>query len=92
MDNRDYIRLKEMLPVQKDMLDERKNDLRKATKLIKNGHKKFLSNENVINIKYSEFKTREEKLTTFIKSSIIELEDSISKIEKFVEVYERVHK
>tara|TARA_B100000780_G_scaffold263700_1_gene217785 strand:- start:1457 stop:1735 length:279 start_codon:yes stop_codon:yes gene_type:complete len=92
VDSRDYIKLKEMLPVQKDMLDGRKKDLREATELITNGHKKFLSNEKVVNIKYAEFKNREKKLTLFIKSAIIELEESISNIEKSIEVYEREYK
>ena len=88
MHKKDYEKLKQILPLQKDMLKDKKNDLKAAKKLIDSGYKKFLSRDGVIHIKFAEFKTREKKLKLFIESEIKKMEESIDKIEYHIRKYE----
>ena len=87
-----YKKYIKILPDHKRWLEQRQNELKDVLDIKKDGDKKFLSNDDVVNIKYGVFKNKSEKLITFIQSKIDELEYCINDMEDYIKEYEETYK
>ena len=87
-----YKKYTKILPDHKRWLQQRQSELKDVLDIKDDGYKKFLSNDDVVNIKFGVFKEKSKKLITFIQSKIDELEYCINDMEDYIEEYEKTYK
>lgn len=87
-----YKKYIKILPDHKRWLQQRQTELKDVLDMKDDGYKKFLSNDNIVNIKFGVFKEKANELIAFIQSTIDELEYCINDMEDYIEVYEETYK
>ena len=85
-----YKKYTKILPEHRKLLQQRQKELKEVVEMKAEGYQKFQSKDNVINIKFAEFKKKERKLTSFIELKINELKESIRKMENYINEYKNI--
>ena len=83
-----YKKYTKILPQQRKFLQQRQEELKEVLEMKEQGYRKFLSEDNIVDIKFAVFKRKGKELISFIELKIDELENCIKEMEEYVEEYE----
>tara|TARA_B100000780_G_scaffold234686_1_gene175117 strand:- start:9 stop:293 length:285 start_codon:yes stop_codon:yes gene_type:complete len=83
-----YKKYIKILPQQRKFLQQRQGELKEVLEMKEQGYRKFLSEDNIVDIKFAVFKRKGKELISFIELKIDELENCIKEMEEYVEEYE----